>query len=238
MNQSLLFGDNLFETVRIVSGQPQRLQRHIARFTESAAVLGYPSSEIESGVKGLHSLEGREDGLWRATFVRSSDIFGDWESQVLFHHRPSTTRPRPRLTCISGYVPEDRTAELKTTSYLRSMMARRSAVAAGFDDGLMVSRGQTLGESSMANVFLVINDGLVTPAIEGILPGTTRAAILENARLGGLHIDVRTVHQQELSDASEIILTSAGILAVSALSLDDRVLDQHWGPVLGELACA
>ena len=90
----------------------------------------------------------------------------------------------------------------------------------------------------MANVILVLDDGLVTPSIEGILPGTTRAAILEEAHHRGVQIVEKTVHQNEVQQANEIILTSAGVLALSAFSLDERMLEEHWGPILAEFACA
>jgi len=237
MSRSLFYGDCLFETVR-VEGSPQRLERHVDRFVRSAAALKYPREELERGVEALHSLEGRADGLWRVTFVRGADVFGDWDPNVLFDHRPATLRPRPNLGVVEGYIPTDSLSEFKTTNYLRSMMARRAALAAGFDDALMVSHCGHLGEASMANVFLVLNDRLVTPEICGILPGTTREAILENARSAGIQIEERTVSRSELAMASEVILTSAGVLAQSARSLEGRALSEHWGPILAEFACA
>lgn len=237
MNQSLFYGDCLFETVR-VEGAPQRLKRHVDRFVRAAAALRYPNAEIERGVDALGSLTGRDDGLWRVTFVRKADVFGDWDASILFHHRPVTVRPRARLTVLEGYVPTDVWSEYKTTSYVRPMMARRSALAAGFDDGLIVSPCGRLGEASMANVFLVVHDQIVTPEVRGILPGTTRAAILENARSAGLQIEERPVFEVELAEADEVILTSAGVLAQSALSLQGRALNEHWGPILAEFACA
>lgn len=236
MSHSLFYGDCLFETVR-VEGGPQRLERHMDRFTQASVALKYPDEEIERGVEALQNLNGRADGLWRVTFVRGSDVFGDWDSEVLFDHRPLTVRPRPSLGIVEGYIPTDSMSEFKTTSYLRPMMARRTALAAGFDDALMVSRCGRLGEASMANVFLVLQNRLVTPEVSGILPGTTRAAILENARNAGIQIEERAVLTVELAEASEVILTSAGVLALSARSLEGRALNEHWGPILAEFAC-
>jgi branched-chain amino acid aminotransferase len=237
MSHSLFYGDCLFETVR-VEGGPHRFERHVDRFVRSAAALKYKIEEIEQGVEALQSLKERADGLWRVTFVRGPDVFGDWKSEVLFDPRSLTVRPRPSLGVVEGYIPTDSMSEFKTTSYLRPMMARRSALAAGFDDALMVSRCGRLGESSMANVFLVFGDHLVTPEICGILPGTTRAAILENARNSGIQIEERAVFESELAEASEVILTSAGVLAQSASSLEGRALNEYWGPILAEFACA
>ncbi len=237
MSQSLFYGDCLFETVR-VEGAPQRLERHVDRFVHAATALHYPSAEIERGVDALRTLRGRDDGLWRVTFVRGADVFGDWDSSVLFNQRPLTFRPRPSLGVVEGYLPTDAMSEFKTTSYVRPMMARRAALAAGFDDALMVSRCGRLGEASMANVFLVLHDQIVTPEVRGILPGTTRAAILENARSAGIQIEERPIFAMELAEASEVILTSAGVLAQSALSLQGRALNEHWGPILAEFACA
>lgn len=243
MTDPLQFGDCLFETVRVEGHDapnpgPQRLERHLARFERSAQMLGYTNAEIVLGQEHLHQLSQAEAGLWRLTFVRAADVLGDWDAHVRTEQRDFPPSHRPNLGLAPTYFPQYDLAEHKTTSYLASMQTRRLARAQGFDDALRVSPCGRVGEASMANVFFVQGRTIFTPSLEGVLPGTTRQAILEAASQRGIDIEETPVQTQDLRDVDEVVLTSSGILAVSAQSLEGRPLQQHWGPVFREWLCS
>jgi len=102
------------------------------------------------------------------------------------------------------------TAGYKTTSYAESILALRDAVDAGFDDAVFLDATGFVSEATASNVFAVLGNVLVTPAVTyGILPGITRAVVIELARQ--LHISVaeRELDADELRDADEAFLTSS-----------------------------
>lgn len=235
--RALYFGDSLFETVAVRSGKPLRITRHLERFESSARVLGYPRAEIESGLEALSQIQG-EDGLYRLTFIRSSSVFGQWDASILTSFRPFPSTKRPTLTIARTYLPEDSFAEHKTCSYLRPMHVRRTAMRAGFDDAIQVSPGGLVGEASMANVFVVADGHILTPRARGILAGTVRAELLERARDFDLKISEAEVSLQQLNQADEVILTSAGVGVLAAASFAGRNLGDSVATRLGDLLCA
>lgn len=230
-DRSFLYGDGLFETVRVrEDGQIRWLERHVARLRRSGEALGFPDASIDAGVAELEGLAGREPGLWRVTVSRAPDgaPFGG-SGTVAARFRPSASPTRPHLGLAEGfYLPDDLLAEHKTTSYLRSVEVRRRARAAGFDDAVMTSRSGLVGEASCANVVVVKSGKAATPPIRGILPGVTREGVLDLADAHGRPIDVREVTVDELRGADEVVLLSAGVGLLAAASLEGRTLDDTW----------
>lgn len=226
-DRGVLYGDGLFETVRLQGGRAYFLDRHLRRFQKSAEALGYPKGAIADGAAALESLTGRKDGLWRVTVTRPAEgapvggrggVFCNWRAA------PDAEEP-PSLTVLSGFhFPGDILAEHKTTSWLRSLEARRRAEVLGFDEAVMVSPEGRVGEAAAANLFLRREGRWTTPAIDGILPGILREVVLEGARKLGLEIAEEPVFVGDLERCETIVLTSSRRLVAAAASINGRDL--------------
>ncbi len=230
-DRGFLYGDGLFETVRVEGETPMYLERHKRRFRRSARVLEFPDHAVDAGLDALESLGGRRDGLWRVTVTRPTESnSGAAEGTVDIRWRDFPYEiddaVGPTLTTVDGfYFPQYWLAEHKTTSWLRSLQARRKAQNKGFDEALMVSPDGQIGEASAANVFLRIDRSWVTPAVEGILPGVIREVILERARQCNIEIDERRVYVGDLQLCESLVLTSTGRLATAASRIDTMALE-------------
>jgi branched-subunit amino acid aminotransferase/4-amino-4-deoxychorismate lyase len=236
-DRSFLYGDGLFETVRVRRGGSIRwFPQHVKRILGSGRALGYPKASLHDAVEALHEFIGSQAGLWRVTISRkdSEAPFGG-HGGVATRFRAYTPPMRADLGIAQGfYLPDDFLAEHKTTSYLRNVEARRRAKIDGFDDAVMVSKDGLVGEAAAANIVVVSNGVASTPPIRGILPGVTRAGVLELAEAHGEPIEVREISLNELREADEIAMMSAGIGVIAAASLDGRELDDSWSRRVGE----
>lgn len=237
-DRSYLWGDGLFETVRVrQDGTVRWLERHIARIRRSGAALEFDEAHIEEAVTRLEGLPEREPGLWRVTVSRppGGAPFGG-EGSIRLRRRDFTAPVRPRLGFARGYyLPGDPLAEHKTTSFIRYIEARRRVERRGFDEAILSSKDGLVGEASCANVVALIDRAPVTPPVRGILPGVTREGVLEIARGEGEPIEVREIDVDEIEKASEIALLSAGVGVVAAKSLEGRALDDSWTSWIREL---
>lgn len=232
-DRGALYGDALFETVAVRSGHIRWLERHVARAWSSGRALGFPDGVLERMERALRALAFEGDGLWRVTASRPGDgvPFGGGPGAVCVRRRALPAPGAPRLTVMRGwYWADDPLSAHKTTSWLRWAEARRRATARGFDDALLVGAGEgaTVGEASAANVFVGLRGELVTPPLGGVLPGVTRAGLLEAAQREGAPVRVRPVRVEELARAESILLTSAGVGVVAAAELDGRALGDVW----------
>src|SRR5260370_23607589 len=95
-----------------------------------------------------------------------------------------------------------------TGSYVNSAFAKSEALQNGFDEAILLTHEGHVSEGSAENIFLLVQDRLVTPALtENILPGITRATVIELAsRELGYRTEERPVDRTELYSAQEIFL--------------------------------
>ena len=107
----------------------------------------------------------------------------DGEPELRAERRLAAAPEPVRLTVLRGwYAPGYVLREHKLTSHFHGVQGRRLAQAGGYDDALLIARDGRVGEATNSNVALLVADVLVTPPVDGLLPGVCRAALLEAAR--------------------------------------------------------
>jgi branched-chain amino acid aminotransferase len=110
-----------------------------------------------------------------------------------------------------------------TGGYLNAALAIADAQEAGFDEAILLTHDGHVSEGSAANIFLVINGKLVTPAVaDDILVGITRGAIMELAQKLGVPVAERRIDRTELYMADEIFLCGTGVQVAPVTKIDGR----------------
>lgn len=233
-------GDGIFETLRARGGRPTELAEHLARLRRSAQGLDIPLEtslefDVEGGIAALLAAEGLDgpdgDASIRITVSRGTMAGrgvlppGVARATVVIQAWPVAAPPADHLErglhLIASSVrrdPSNPLAPLKTTSRADYVYARLEARRAGADDALFLTIDGFLSEATSANLFLVRNGELATPALEcAILPGTTRSWILGWARDAGLETTEGYLTPEDLAAADEAFVCSsvAGILPVT-----------------------
>jgi branched-chain amino acid aminotransferase len=111
-----------------------------------------------------------------------------------------------------------------TGAYVNSSLAEDDALAAGFDEAIMLTHDGTVSEGSSCNLFIMRNGRLATPAIsEDILEGITRNALIDMIRKElGMSVEERRIDRTELYAADEIFLCGTGVQVSPVTSVDRR----------------
>ena len=113
----------------------------------------------------------------------------------------------------------------KTTSRADSYVAYKKAMESGFNDALYINEKNELIECTRANVFLVMEDKIITPLLEsGILSGVTREKIFEIAKRENLSIEEKNVHSLYLNKAKGVFITNAiiGLMLVLRVKFEEK----------------
>jgi len=124
-------------------------------------------------------------------------------------------------------------AGLKTTSYAENVYALAAAKAHGFSEAIFCDTSGRLCEGTGSNIFLVIDDQIVTPSEEsGLLRGITRDLVIELARDAGLAVTERDVDPAELWNAEEVFITSSTrdihpVSEVAKLDTDGNITERR-----------
>jgi len=239
-DRGLLYGDGLFETLRVRGGRPFRLDRHVARLFASCGELAIDpavspdmlavsaaqlveANAVSSGVLRIQITRGRGAG---------PDIPDDAEPTVLVTATSGRLYPAELyergLRAVTAGFPRNERSPLvrhKTTNYLECVLARREAKLAGCDEAVMLNTVGRVAEAAASNIFLVTDGRLVTPPPqEGLLPGITRADVMELARAEGVEVIERPVRPEELREADEVFLTNSVLEVCGLAELDGEAV--------------
>ncbi|WP_024279397.1 aminodeoxychorismate lyase [Xanthobacter sp. 126] len=222
-DRGFTLGDGLFETLRVKGGRVQRIEAHLARLAAGAGVLGMPlpSLDLAEALAQTADANGLSDGVLRLTLTRGTGPRGvlppaEPKPTLVITAAPlSPPLPAARLVIAQGTRRNDRSplAQVKSLNYLDGILARQEASRRGADDAILLNTRDGVAETSIANLFVVIDGVLVTPPLsEGVLPGVMRAEVIAaGAR-------ERPLTVEDLASAEEILLTSAlGIRSVASL---------------------
>jgi len=223
------YGEGLFETMRGETATIPWLDRHLGRLGRSVAELGLaPMPDLEA-VRNAALLvaaalpEG--PARIRVTVTPRPTLLVEGEAI------PPDTPSRVTAASIRGlWHPGRRIAEHKTLSFLGWRDSQRRAAALGADTALLLDAEGRLGEASTANVFCVIGGELVTPPIRGILPGVTRAVVMELTAAREEFLDEATWRA-----ADEMFLTNGVRGVVGVAACDGVVVGDGVAPVTAEL---
>jgi branched-chain amino acid aminotransferase len=110
-----------------------------------------------------------------------------------------------------------------TGGYINAALAIADAQEAGFDEAILLTQDGHVSEGSAANIFLVMNGKLITPAVaDDILVGITRGAIMELAEKLGVPVAERRIDRTELYVADEIFLCGTGVQVAPVTKVDGR----------------
>ena len=223
LDRGFTLADGLFETMRARGGTVFRLDAHLDRLFGSARVLGIP---IAPGLRDHVAAASRtaftygyEHASVRLTVTRGPAPPGlapppHPAPTVALAIAPLTPASEPR-SIVAAIATARRnehalTSGMKTLSYTESVLALSIAKAAGADDAIFLDTAGHISEATASNFFAVIDGTLVTPPRScGVLPGITRAAVVEIAPARGIDTVEREIAEPELAMASELFLTSS-----------------------------
>jgi branched-subunit amino acid aminotransferase/4-amino-4-deoxychorismate lyase len=234
-DRGFLFADAVFETARLCDGGYFRLQRHLERLEQSAALLRIPlppRAQLAGIAFELAQRNDLRDGALRLTATRGSAGAGDGAfivATVTAMSRDWAERAARGWTLITARTrtppAESVPPALKTPGRPYALLARHEAADAGVDDVLLLTAAGLVAEGPTWNVFWRRGDTLFTPALAaGVLAGITRAEILQLAPGLGLRTEEGFYHRAALDQADEIIATMSSLGVVPIRSLDDRRL--------------
>lgn len=194
-DRGFTLGDGLFETIRATGGQPAHLTRHLRRLRAGAALLRLPiartDAELAEAITLTLDANGMADAAIRLTVSRGPAPRGVMppampNPTVLITAGPLPPASGPARAVTSKGVRRNEMSPLcqvKSLSYLDSVLARMEAADRGADDALLLNTQGRIAEATAANVFVLRGGALVTsPLTDGALPGIMREILIERCR--------------------------------------------------------
>lgn len=251
-SQSLHYGYSVFEGIRsyqTVTGETKifKASAHFERLKNSALALNLPYIyERDELIEATYEVLKRnhfQDAYIRPVVYAPANmsfslntesfiVIEAWEmapflgNKLLRVMTSSFQRPNPK-----GFKIEAKAAG----HYVNSILASQEAKKAGYDEALLLDIHNLVAEAPGANIFYEKDGSLFTPAAGNILPGITRATVLELCEELNIPVQEKMFSKEEMygSDAAFFCGTAAEVIGLQ--SLDDKPFTMPWENTLSKL---
>jgi branched-chain amino acid aminotransferase len=248
-DHGLLYGDGIFEGIRIYAGKVFRHREHLERLFDSAKAihLKIPMSleQLQAAVEDAVKVNKKHEGYIRLVITRGAGNLGldprKCEPVIIIIVDDISLYPKELydngLEIITASTlrchPNMLSPRVKSLNYLNNIMAKMEAIRAGCLEAIMLNDRGEVAECTADNLFLWKKGVLKTPALEcGALEGITRNFVMELA--GQLNLPCReaVLTKFDVYTAEEVFLTGTGAEIIAVTKADDRVIGSgKQGPV-------
>jgi len=226
-NRSFRYGDGCFETMRMIDGRIvlhdmhfQRLYSSLLKLQFSAAKAVMPtiltSQIIWLAQKNSHAALGRVRVMM---FRGDGGLYDEDNTPNYLIQTWEMNENMNRLNddgFVTGIYPDARKAcdifsSIKNNNYLCYAMGALWAKKQKLNDAFILNAHGRVADATIANIFIVHNGILKTPALtEGCISGVMRRHLLESCRNAGIPVEETAITQDDIANATEVFLTNAG----------------------------
>lgn len=253
-DHGLLYGDGVFEGIRVYSGRIFHCKAHLDRLYASARAvrltIPYTPQELEAAMYETVKANGFTDCYIRLVVTRGVGYLG----------LSPTKCPKPGVFIIADTIemypremyekgmaiitatvtrchPNSVPPRVKSLNYLNNILAKLEAIDAGVPEALMLNQEGNVAECSGDNIFIVRSGQVQTPTTsDGILEGITRAVILDLCKELKIPCVEKTLQRFDIYTADECFLTGTAAEVVPVTRIDHRPIgDGQVGPITRRL---
>jgi branched-chain amino acid aminotransferase len=250
-DHGLLYGDGVFEGIRVYNGRIFKLKSHLERLAASAhaihLTLHYTIREIEQAVRETVAANNMKDAYIRLVVTRGAgplglnpftcpkpativivDRISLYPPEMYDNGMPVIVAKRPRIPveCLDPSI--------KSLNYLNNILAKVEAIEAGVHEAIMLNTEGQVSECTGDNIFFIRGARIVTPPVSaGILNGVTRLFVMDEvAPACGMAVEERTCRLEDLFTADEVFLTGTAAEVIAVNQIDDTKIGSGGeGPV-------
>lgn len=253
-DHGLLYGDGVFEGIRVYAGRVFRLEEHVDRLYDCARAVDLtvpmPKAEFTRIVEETVRRSGLQEAYIRPIITRG---IGDLGIDPRKCARPTVIvivdeikiwppeRYEQGLKVVTSGTPiphrEALSPRVKSLNYLCHAMAKLEANNAGADEAIMLDASGHVAEGTGQNIFVVKKGVLRTPPLSaGILAGVTRQAVIELAAQAGLAVREELLNRFDIYTADEAFLTGTASEIAPIREYDGRPIGAgKTGPITRDL---
>ena len=239
-DHGFLYGDGVFEGIRVYSGNIFKLSEHLRRLYESAQsvmlTIPYDKKEFEKVIVETVRKNKLENAYIRVVVSRGTGNLGldprhcptprviiIAETLAIFPKELYERGLRVGSVATRRNRPDVLSPQIKSLNYLNNILVKLEANQAGVDEALMLNDQGYVTEGSADNVFIIKKDIIYTPPIYlGALEGITRNAIIDLAGELGYVVKETPFTRHDVYVADEVFLTGTAAEVIAAVEVDGR----------------
>ncbi|MFN5324341.1 MAG: aminotransferase class IV [Bacteroidota bacterium] len=248
-NRSFLFGDGVFETIRVLNGKALFLSDHLERlvFGMDRLMMEPPMEQFEEFIrKSIPSVLEKEkvtNGRIRVSVYREAsgfytpeDLNTSWHLMIREADSNETVLECSATIFSNIHKSNSMISRVKTTSSLIYVMAGIHAATTGFDESIILNPDGRIVESHTSNIFIRKGKNYHTPPLsEGCIDGVMRRQIIGVMNRSGFDLQELPLTKADLMGADEILLTNVMQWVRNVTSFSNKSYESNSGPVLNRM---
>ena len=233
-DHGLLYGDGVFEGIRVYGGRVFEEQAHVRRFYESAKAIKceVPMTPDKLLATMYETLKANNvvEGYIRLVLTRGVGTLGINPLQTAC----------PNIIIIAATIrnhPNSLSPRIKSLNYLNNILAKIEALDAGVHECVMLNHEGYVAEGTGDNLFIVRHGIVMTPpSSSGILEGITRGVVMRLARRRKYPVEEKTLIRHDLYVADELFMTGTAAEVIAVTQVDHRPIGTGKpGPITRQL---
>ncbi|HET9372673.1 MAG TPA: aminotransferase class IV [Vicinamibacterales bacterium] len=242
-DHGFLYGEGVYETLRTYQLVPFLFDRHMDRLRHSAAMMALDPAQSDADFRAavvatMAAHPGLQEAYIRILLTRGVGELTYHPSAcptptVVVIVKPFPGQPertftqgiRIALVGVRRNHPLALNPMMKSNNLLNNALAMQEAIRRGAEEALMQNQAGQIAECAQSNVFIVRDGAIVTPPLEaGLLPGITRAFVMEMADEIGIRVAEATILPADLETADEAFITGTTREVTPVIAVDDRTI--------------
>ncbi len=253
-DHGVLYGDGVFEGIRVYAGKIFKFDEHLERLYESAKSIDLapplPLDRMKEAIRETVRRNRLPDAYIRVLITRGIgdlglDPYQCGKSGLIIIVDKIALYP-PELydrglgvvtVATQRNLPEAVNPRIKSLNYLNNILAKIEAINAGVEEAIMLNSFGFVSECAGDNIFAVRKGMILTPSISmGVLEGITRNVVIEMARAKGVEVKQLVMTRHDLFIADECFLTGTAAEIIPVVKVDGRQIGEGKpGPITREL---
>ncbi len=260
-DHGVLYGDGVFEGIRIYNNRILKCATHVARLFESAhsirLTIPYTAKEITDALYETCKANDITNGYIRLVVTRGAgtlglnpftckraSVYAIADSITLYPKEMYDNGMAIITSSVTRTHPAALSPRIKSLNYLNNILAKIEAIDNGVMEAVMLNSQGFVAECTGDNIFIIRDwEGVKTlippPLHAGTLEGVTMNLVIELAKKAGIPVLRTDLTKHDLYIAEEMFLTGTAAEVIAVTKVDNRVIgDGKPGPVTNQLLAA
>jgi branched-chain amino acid aminotransferase len=241
LDRGILYGEGLFETLRVYNGEAFLLDKHIARLKKGCSVLGINCDTDDLSTGGIRSVIDANnivEGSLRITVTGGGKkgLLPAPDSKCTYFITGKPGSPYSPEHYSKGYKglissikrnPYSPLTYLKSLNFLENILAKKEAYDAGYDEAIFLNVKNFLTEGSITNLFIIKDGEVLTPDEKcGLLPGITREVVIDICNKNKIPVKEKSnLSLSDLISADEAFLTNSLIEIMPLVKINKHLIN-------------
>ena len=238
-DHGFLYGDGIYETMRVYDGVVFMFEEHLQRLFRSASLIGLDIkreiADIKVAVYETLQANSLTNAYIRLTVSRGFGAVGldpDLCKEPSFVVITNDFKDYPKayysegiklmVAAVRRNLKEALNPQIKSLNFLNNILAKIEAKKTDAHEAIMLNAAGHVAEGTISNIFFVKDGVLHTPSVEcGVLDGITRAMVIDLAIKNGIAVREGAYMPEELYQASEVFITNTTMEVMPVSRVDD-----------------